>query len=255
MNLNDGPAKPLKNILVTGAGDRIGAAIAFHLAGAETRLWIHYHSNAAGADAVRMAIRRNGFEAEIIRADLRDAAETERMFAEIERCGRLNGLVHCAAVFYPSRLDETEVPDWDRLFEVNVRGAWLCARAAGRMMRESGGGWMIFFSDSGVYQEWSEYGAYVLTKQSVSGMTRLLAKTFAPEIRVNAIAPGLILNNGMETTAWRRLEEKTLLGTSGSVEDILRAVDYLIGAAYVTGTELPVDGGYRFRSGGKVQAN
>lgn len=239
----------VENILVTGAGDRIGAAVAARLARADRRLWIHFHTNEAGAETVRASIRGRGFEAETIRADLYDAAQVEDMFCAIDRSGSLNGLVHCAAVFYPSRLDNLAVSDWDRLFNLNLRAAWLCARAAGLRMKK-GGGWMIFFSDSGAYQEWAEYGAYVLTKQAVIGMTRLLAKTFAPEVRANVISPGLILNNGLDASVWRRLEKKTLLGKSGSVEDILNAVDYLIGAEYVTGCDLPVDGGYRLRRNG-----
>lgn len=236
----------LKNILVTGAGDRIGAAIAARLANADRRIWIHYRRNETGAASVLASIRDRGFEAEMIQADLSDAAQIEKMFCGIDRVGgSLEGLVDCAAVFFPSRLDDTNVSDWDRLFDVNVRAAWLCARAAGLRIRKTGCGWMIFFADSGAYQDWTEYGAYVLTKQAVVGLTRLLAKTYGPEVRVNSISPGLILNNGLDAAAWNRLAEKSPLKKSGSVEDILAAVEYLIGADYVTGCDLPVDGGYR----------
>ncbi len=236
--------------MITGAGSRIGAALALGLARPGLRIWVHYYSNAEGAERTCDEIRRRGGAAEAVCADLRDGAGIERMFTRIRASGRLIGLIHCAAVFFPSRLDTLTTADWDELFSVNLRGAWLTARTAGAVISEDAhGGWIILFSDSGARQDWTSFGGYVLTKQAILGLTRLMAKTFAPRVRVNAISPGLILKDSADGDRWSALSRRTLLERPGEIDDLLQAVRYLIGAAYVTGTELIVDGGYRFRRG------
>lgn len=237
-----------RSVVVTGASDRIGAKIAAHFAAMSYKVWVHFFQDETGADRVVRAIRTAGGEARALRADLRDAAQVVELFNTIGAESDVVGLVHCAAVFEPSKLDELTADRWDELFSVNLRSAWLCGQEAGRQMRRHGlPCWMIFFSDSGVYQDWTTYGGYVLSKQGISGLTRLLAKTFAPQIRVNAVAPGLILNADDDDGRWEKLAVRTLLKRTGSVDDLVGAVDYLAHAPYVTGVELPVDGGYRFR--------
>ena len=238
-----------RSVLVTGASDRIGAKIAAHFAAKSCPVWVHFFQDETGADRVVRAIQSAGGEARALRADLRDELQVRELFETIAAESKLVGLVHCTAIFEPSKLDELTTERWVELFAVNLRSAWLCGREAGRQMRQHGlPSWMIFFSDSGVYQDWIAYGGYVLSKQGISGLTRLLAKTFAPQIRVNGVAPGLILNeDGGDAARWETLAERTLLKRTGSVDDLVGAVDYLANAPYVTGVELPVDGGYRFR--------
>lgn len=237
-----------RSVVVTGASDRIGAKISAHFAAMSYKVWVHFFQDETGADRVVRAIQSAGGEACAYRSDLRDEAQVVELFNTIGAESDVVGLVHCAAVFEPSKLDELTTERWDELFSVNLRSAWLCGQEAGRQMRGHGlPSWMIFFSDSGVYQDWTTYGGYVLSKQGISGLTRLLAKTFAPQIRVNAVAPGLILNADDDDGRWEKLAQRTLLKRTGSVDDLVGAVDYLAHAPYVTGVELPVDGGYRFR--------
>lgn len=237
-----------RSVVITGASDRIGAKIAAHFAALSYEVWVHFFQDETGADRVVRAIQSAGGEACAFRADLRDEAQVHELFNTIGAESDVVGLVHCAAVFVPSKLDELTAERWDELFSVNLRSAWLCGQEAGRQMRRHGlPSWMVFFSDSGVYQDWTTYGGYILSKQGISGLTRLLAKTFAPQTRVNAVAPGVILKGFDDDERWEKLAQRTLLKRTGSVDDIVGAVDYLAHAPYVTGVELPVDGGYRFR--------
>lgn len=247
---SDLPLTRKRSVVVTGASDRIGAKIAAHFAAQSYQVWVHFFQDETGADRVVRTIREAGGDARSVRADLRDEVQVRALFETIAAESDLVGLVDCAAIFEPSNLEELTAERWDELFSVNLRSAWLCGREAGRQMRQHElSSWMIFFSDSGVYQDWTAYGGYVLTKQGISGLTRLLAKIFAPQIRVNAIAPGLILNEESGDEArWEALTGRTLLKRTGSVDDLVGAADYLANASYVTGVELPVDGGYRFRA-------
>lgn len=255
--------KPLKRaVLITGAGDRLGAAIALNLASQGYYALIHAYRNGAGARATLDRVRAQGGDGAVFSGDLCDDAALVAMFESIGSLLRVEdtelvGLVQCASVFIPSRLDTLSLEDWDRLMNINVRSAWRCAQECANLMQfQKNSGHhvsldrsIILFADSGAHQGWSGYGGYVLAKRAILALGELLARVYAPDIRVNTISPGLILNNGLDEPSWHALTEKTLLKQSGTVDDVLSAVDYLMTATHVTGTELIVDGGYRFRDG------
>jgi pteridine reductase len=132
---------------------------------------------------------------------------------------------------------------------VNLRAAWLCAKEAAIVMQSREDRSLIVnIADSAAYQHWMEYGIYGLSKSALLELTVLLAKTFAPKIRVNSVSPGLILKDENTSAAsWDTLIQKTLLQSSGSPNDIIGAIDYLWDNPFITGVDIPVDGGYRWK--------
>jgi NAD(P)-dependent dehydrogenase (short-subunit alcohol dehydrogenase family) len=121
----------------------------------------------------------------------------------------------------------------------------LCARAAAGLMGDSGGV-VINITDSGANKVWTSYPAYVVSKSALESLTRLLARTLAPLVRVNAVAPGLILPSGeLSPEQWQRLVDRLPLQTAGQPADVARAVLFFVQNPYITGQVLAVDGGYQ----------
>lgn len=239
-----------ESILITGSVRRLGKMIACHLADLGYHVWLQYLHDDKEAENTCQQINRTGGSASLIKADLQNADEIIRMFDFIRENSGLTALINNAAIFYRSNLATLSITDWDRIFDINLRAVWLCSREAAKLIVENPtkSGLIINISDSGSYQYWKEYGGYTLSKSAVRDLTILLAKTFAPKIRVNSISPGLILpEESMDEETWKHLSSETLLKKSGRPEDILDAVDYLIKSDYITGIDIPVDGGYRWK--------
>lgn len=239
-----------RSVLVTGAGRRLGKEIAFHFAGQGFLVWLHFHHDQDEIDAVREKIAERGGMSEVVQADLRNPVEIQRMFQIVGQSSQLSMLINNASVFYKSRLNNLSVERWDEIFDVNLRAVWLCSIYAAEQMKKSepGKGCIINISDSGAYQLWDEYGAYSLSRASVQTLSVLMAKTLAPSIRVNSISPGLILADGeTDPETWEKLVRKTLVQHSGSPADLIEAVQYLAQSEYITGIDLPLDGGYRWK--------
>lgn len=233
---------------VTGAANRIGREIAVHLANRGFNLWIHCQSRNSEIEQLRDQLRTADNQVEITEADIRVPEQIAEAFRPVREEGNLALLVNSAAVFRKTRLDTTDVSEWDDVMNINLRAAWLCAReAAGIMSARSESSLIVNIADSGAYQHWTQYGVYGLSKAALIELSVLLAKTYAPKIRVNSISPGLILKD--ESTppqVWQSLAQKSLMKTSGSPESILASIDFLWDNPYITGVDIPVDGGYRW---------
>ena len=232
--------------LVTGAAHRIGRAIAFSLARQGFAIGLHYHRSRAAAEAAARDLAEIGVPVYLLPADLTDPAAVEDLFARAAGLPHpLRVLVNSAAVMPKGDLREMPVEDWDAVFNLNLRAPWLCARAAARLM-EPGGGAIVNISDSGVGKAWTSYPAYVISKNGLEALTRLLARALAPRVRVNAVAPGLILPSpDLPPEIWQRLVDRLPLQSPGSPEDVARAVLFFVQNPYVTGQVLAVDGGYQ----------
>lgn len=233
--------------LVTGGAVRVGRAIALGLARAGYDLIVHYHASAGAAEETADALRAAGARAETARADLTRPEEISRPFEAAEAAfGGLDLLVNNAAIF--PRVDplEATAEDWDRVFALNARAAFLCSQEAGRRMER---GAIVNIVDTGASQAWPAYVPYVASKAALASVTRGLAAAFAPRIRVNGVAPGpVLLPEGDDGEADREAAgRRTALGRVGSPEDVAQAVVYLAGADYVTGEILRVDGGQHLR--------
>jgi NAD(P)-dependent dehydrogenase (short-subunit alcohol dehydrogenase family) len=242
-----------KVVLVTGAARRVGKAIALELGRAGARIVVHYHESADLAEATADEIRALGTEALPIRADLSQVREIESLVAEVaNQVGRLDVLVNSAALFFPTRFGATRESEWDDLLNTNLKGPFFLCQLAAALMTAAGGGVIVNIADVSAEIPWTRYLPYSISKAGIVAMTKGLARTLAPQVRVNAVAPGPVLLPEHFTPGQReRAVRSTLLGREGTPEDVARAVRYLIEAGYVTGVVLPVDGG-RHLAGGEV---
>ncbi len=238
-----------KVALVTGGAKRLGQAIALKLAGAGANIALHYHTSVQEATATADEIRRLGVEVVPIQGDLSDVAQAERVVDQAAAAwGRLDILINNAAVFYRTPMGTVTEEQWNALINTNLRGPFFCAQRAAEAMRKTGGGVIINFTDTGVYITWAGYVPYLISKAGIEQMTYSLAKALAPEVRVNAIAPGpALLEEGHTAEERGRFIRGTLLKRLGGAEVIAEAVLYLVQADFVTGVVIPVDGGQRWR--------
>lgn len=231
--------------LVTGAGRRLGRTIARAIAGAGAHLAIHHHSSPAQAEELREEVHSLGVRAEIFQADLTDPSQIEKLFSDLDRAfGRLDVLVNSAAAFQRKPLLEIKVEDWDHVLNLNLRAPFLCAQQAAHRMRAVGGGAIVNIADVGALQPWSGYAHHSISKAGLVMATRVLARALAPQIRVNAVAPGPVLPPDDLTDLERQeLAEMTALKRLGTPEDVAGAVLFLIESEYITGEVIVVDGG------------
>ena len=235
--------KPLA--LVTGAAIRLGREIALALADEGYAIGLHYHHSAEQAQELSRQLQDKGVPVILLQADLTVPEQVERIFDQVSVSGYpLKVLINSAAIMPAGNLEDTSVEDWDATFALNLRAPWLCARQAAQLMK--GHGVIINLTDAGSSRPWKEYAAYSVSKAGLEDLTRLLARSLAPGIRVNAVAPGLVLPSpGFPDDKWQRLVERLPAKKSGTPEDIVRAVLFLIQNEYITGQTLAVDGGYR----------
>ncbi|PYU19145.1 MAG: short-chain dehydrogenase [Acidobacteria bacterium] len=230
--------------LVTGAGRRIGRAIALRLAAEGARMVVHYRRSQSEAEAVAAEISRSGGEAVCIQAELTRVVEIDHLFEDIEqRLGRLDILVNNAGIFSPTPVGPTQETQWDTVLDTNLKALFFAAQRAAPLLAQSGRGRIINFASLGGLQAWPKYTAYSVSKAGVIMLTRCLARALAPAVTVNAIAPGTIsFPDDAPEIAERALRSAPLRRT-GSADDITNAVVYLVGAEFVTGQVLLVDGG------------
>jgi pteridine reductase len=234
--------------LVTGAGRRIGRAIALGLAKRGARVAVQHHDSREGADAVVAAIREAGGNAHAVAGDLADAAVPVRVVDQVVALfGGLDVLVNSAAIMLRTPFGSVTAEEWDRIFAVNLRAPFLLTQAAAPTLTARRGA-VVNIADLAAFETWTEYVPHGISKAGVVQMTRALAHALAPAVRVNAIAPGAILiPEAWSAAAGERLAATTPLGRLGSPEDVVGAVLYLLEADYVTGETLIVDGGRHVR--------
>jgi len=241
-----GPGKTLggQAALVTGAGRRIGRAIALRLAAEGARVAVHYGHSKDQASAVVAEIQAAGGEAFSIQAELTRIDDIARLFGEAERrFGGLDILVNNAAVFSPTVLQEATEDQWDHVVDSNVKAQFFCAQRAAPLLTRSGRGRIVNFASLGGLLAWPKYTAYCVSKAGVIMLTRCLARELAPTVTVNAIAPGTISFPDDPPELAEGFIRQAPLKRTGSPEDIADAVSYLVHAPFVTGQVLVVDGG------------
>lgn len=235
-----------RSALVTGGGVRIGRAISMALAGRGMRVGIHCRSSRREAEGAAAEIRRGGGEAIVLQADLSIHAEVERLAGEAEEA--LTGvdvLVNSASAFFPTPLAGISEKDWDLLLDTNLRAPFFLARSLGLRMAGRGRGKIVNVTDWAAERPYRDYLPYCISKAGLAAATKGLARSLAPHVQVNAIAPGPILPPpGMPEAEREAIRKGTLLGRWGSPEDVAAAVLFLCEAAdYATGSTITVDGG------------
>lgn len=234
--------------LVTGAGRRLGAAIAAGLARAGYDIAVHHHASADGAEGTLGAVREAGRRGERFAADLRDPAAARALPGRVaETFGRLDVLVNCAAVMVRREFAAITPDDWNDALALNLSAALFTAQGAAPHLRRARGK-IVNLADVAAFEVWPAYLPLNVSKAGVVMLTRGLARVLAPEVTVNAVAPGAVLPpEDWPAEARDHLVATTPLRRLGSPEDVVRAVLFLLDNDYVTGVVLPVDGGRLIR--------
>jgi NAD(P)-dependent dehydrogenase (short-subunit alcohol dehydrogenase family) len=232
-----------KVALVTGSAKRLGRAVALRLAAEGADLVIHHGNSHAEAQETVAEIEKMGRRAVAFSADLRKVDEIRRLFVEVAKeFGRLDILVNSAANFLPASIVSTTEEIWDATFDTNLKAGFFCAQAGAPFLRRTKGT-IVNFADVGGLQGWPGYIPHSISKAGVVMLTKVLAKALAPEVRVNAIAPGTITMPG-DPAEWEADFVKLApLRRTGTPSDIADAVSYLVHAEFMTGHVLVLDGG------------
>lgn len=233
-----------KRALVTGAGKRVGRAIAIALGREGMHVAVHYNSSPTEAEDTCRAVRDAGGQAFSIRADLsrRDAARA-LVDDAVTELGGLDVLVPSAAGYERVAIDAIQDSDWDRMLELDLTSPFILAHRAIPHLRASKGS-ITFITCSSATTPFRHHLPYTVAKAGVRHLARTLSLELSPDVRVNAVAPGTVLPPpDMSVIETERIRSRIPLGRLGVPEDIADAVVYLSRAPFVTGHELHVDGG------------
>jgi pteridine reductase len=230
--------------LVTGAGRRLGRAIALRLASEGSDVAVHYGKSQQEALEVVREIEKLGRRSIAIQADLTCVEQIHELIARVaSEFQRLEILINSAANFLETKFGQTSEATWDASLDTNLKAPFFCCQSAAPYLTQSGNGIIINFADIGGLMGWREFLPHSISKAGVILLTRILAKELAPKVRVNAIAPGTITMPG-DPPAWQSdFTKRAPLGRTGRPQDVTDAVMFLIRAEFMTGHTLVLDGG------------
>ncbi len=240
--------------LVTGAGKRLGRAMALYLAARGHDVAVHYASSRDEAEAVADEIRAMGRRAQTFQADLLVEAETEALIPAVTAAlGPLTVLVNNASIFEYDRIDTATRQSWDRHIESNLRAPYVLTQAFARqcppaVMDENdeplAQGLIVNMIDQRILKLTPEFSSYTIAKMGLWALTRTAAQGLAPRIRVNAIGPGPTLQGARQSAVhFARQRAATVLGRGASPADITAALGFFLDSPAVTGQFLAIDGG------------
>jgi pteridine reductase len=231
--------------LVTGGARRIGRALCLALGERGVRVAIHCHRSRQDAEEVA----RECPGGVVLEADLAQRGAPARLLAAAyERLGNLDILVNNASVYENVQLSELDEASWDRALAVNLTAPFLLAQRAGLAMRDADGGVIVNLTDWALARPYPRYLPYYAAKAGLAAVTAGLARALAPEVRVNAVAPGpILLPDGADPDMRAAVERATPLGRLGGAEAVVSAVLFLLDNEFVTGEMLTVDGGRSLR--------
>ncbi len=239
-----------KVALVTGASGGIGRAIALNLGAAGAKVVVHYNKSQQKAEQVMESVLATGVEARLFAANVSDAEQVQAMFQDIEKeWGSVDILVNNAGITRDGLLLRMPEQDWDDVLDVNLKGAFICCRAASRAMLRKRSGRIINMSSVVALTGNLGQSNYTASKAGLIGMTKSLARELASRnITVNAVAPGFIETDmvlALSEDARKQLTDKIQMGTLGTPQDVAALVVFLAGedAKYITGQVISVDGG------------
>jgi 3-oxoacyl-[acyl-carrier protein] reductase/pteridine reductase len=232
-----------KTALVTGAAKRIGRSLALALAEEGADVAITYRSSETEAQGTVNAIGQYGVRAAAVYCDLGDPACVRRAVdATIGELGQIDLLVNNAGLFETLPLESITLEQWDAMLNTNTRGPFLMAQAAYAELKQRQGR-IVNIGSLGGLHPWATHGHYCVSKAALHMLTRTMAKAWAPEISVNCVAPGMIVNGEVDP-GYEHFVEKTPMRRNGTPEDVAAAVVFFAtGPKFITGQVLSVDGG------------
>ena len=234
-----------KVVLVTGAAKRLGRAIALAAAENGADVAITYRNSASEARAVVGQVARLGVEALAVRCDVTDEMNVREMVKEVASVlGGIDVLVNNAANYETAKFEKLTVEQWDAMFASNARGPFLVSREALPQLRKRRGR-IVNMGSLGGLRPWATHAHYCSSKAAVHMLTKVMAKTLAPEIAVNAVAPGMIeLGEKAAAAFMKRMATQTPMRRNGTAADIVAAVMFFATApSFITGQIMAVDGG------------
>jgi len=237
-----------KVVLITGGAKRVGAAICRRMHAEGANLMLHYRASGGEARLLQAELnhaRPNSVA--LIQADLLETAKLPSLVEQtVQTFGRLDFLVNNASSFFPTPVGEIGLDHWNDLIGTNLQAPLFLAQAAAPALRKAGGA-IVNIADIHADRPLKSYVIYSIAKSGLIGLTRSLARELAPEVRVNAVAPGPVLwpdDESFDELSRQRIISHTPLKREGTPEDIAGAVHYLLAEAhYVTGQTINVDGG------------
>jgi len=237
--------------VVTGGAHRLGRAFALTLAYEGYAVLVHYHRSAQLAAKTVADIKSFGVPAFSMQADLTLPEHVESLFTLVDslllqpesRLTHLAVLVNSAAVMMRGKAGTLPVEEWDAVLDLNLRAPFFCAQQASTRMKR--GGLIVNVSDIGAEKAWSGFPSYTVSKAALESLTKVLARSFAPSIRVNAIAPGLVMpSENVTDEEWDKLVSRLPLKRPATPDEVASALKFLLKNEYVTGQTIVVDGGY-----------
>jgi 3-oxoacyl-[acyl-carrier protein] reductase/pteridine reductase len=232
-----------KAALVTGGAKRIGRAIALRLAASGANVAITYRDSQPEAEETIRDLAALNVEAFAVRTDLNDAESIRQTVASVvEEFGRLDILVNNAGLFESAALEDITAEQWDRIFATNTRAPFLMGQAAYPHLRAAGGR-IINIGSLGGMHPWATHAHYCTSKAALHMLSQTMAKAWAPEVSVNCVVPGMIVQ-GEVGEEYARFAEKTPMKRNGAAEDVAAAaLFFATGPHFITGQLLAVDGG------------
>lgn len=240
--------------LVTGGGTRLGRAFCQHLAAKGYNIAVHYNSSAVEAETVKQQVEQLGVECDLFGMDFLSADDYSGLIKSVaERFPDFDLLVNSASLYHQQPIEETTRASFDSQFNVNLGAPFFLTRAFARLIKgkESRGN-IINIIDNKVAFNQYHYAAYLLTKKSLAELTRMAAIELAPAIRVNGIAPGVIMPMESRTSDYLDWRIQGIpLQQQGAVTDLTRAMDFLLDSPFVTGQIITVDGGESLTNTGR----
>ena len=232
-----------KTALVTGAAKRIGRSLALNLAAAGADVAITYNASRAEAEATADALRKHHVRALAVECNVRNQESVQAAVETVAReFGRLDILVNNAGTFETAALEAISLTQWDKMFETNTRGPFLVAQTAYPHLRQAKGR-IVNIGSLGGLHPWPTHGHYCTSKAALHMLTQTMAKAWAPEVSVNCVAPGMIVNGEVDP-AYEHFANKTPMQRNGTPHDVAEAVLFFAqGPHFITGQILSVDGG------------
>jgi NAD(P)-dependent dehydrogenase (short-subunit alcohol dehydrogenase family) len=237
--------------IVTGGAHRLGRAFALTLAYEGYAVLVHYHRSSQAAAKTVTEIKSFGVPAFSMQADLTQEEHIQALFTLANsllsrpesHLSHLAVMVNSAAVMPRGDAKTLSLDKWDAALDLNLKAPFLCAQQAYERM--SRGGLIVNVSDVGAEKAWSRFPSYTVSKAALESLTKVLARSFAPSVRVNAIAPGLVLpSENVSEDEWDKLVQRMPLKRTATTEEVASALEFLLKNEYVTGQTIVVDGGY-----------